>query len=338
MTAIVALEHGNITDMVEVSVHAANVEGSSMWLEAGENIPLEDLIWGLMLASGNDAATAIAEHISGSEEDFAVLMNETALKIGAMDTNFTNPHGLAHDDHYTTAYDLALITAYGLNIPKFSEIVATRRKVVSWEGREYGRTLNNHNRMLYLYQGSTGVKTGFTRATGRCLVSSALKTDDNGVGMHLIAVTLNAPDDWADHRAMLDYGFYNFSHHVLACDSEEYGEIAVIKGEVEILPLKVSGQYIFPLRSSELENARITTNLPESVEAPISAGDVIGYITVTIDDEEYSNYPILAAASIERQKTIFGGVKPPSEQRFSERFWENIFTLLSNWITIAADY
>jgi len=336
MTAIVALEHGDITDMVEVSVHAAAVEGSSMWLEAGEKIPLEDLIWGLMLASGNDAATAIAEHISGSEEAFAELMNETAARLGANNTNFTNPHGLSDDNHYTTALDLALITAYGLNIPKFAEIVATRRKVVSWEGREYGRTLNNHNRMLYLYEGSTGVKTGFTRATGRCLVSSAIRTDENGVEMQLIAVTLNAPNDWADHTAMLNYGFYHYSPRVLATADEEYAVIAVTNGEEESLPLVASGQYIFPVRSDE-QNLEIRKNLPESVEAPITAGDLIGNIIVVVDGVEYFNYPLSAGRSIARARTIFGGEVPPTEQSFGERFFENLFAVLLNWVKLAAD-
>lgn len=337
MTAIVALEYGDITDIVAVSEHAAAVEGSSMWLEAGEKISLEDLIWGLMLASGNDAATAIAEHISGSEETFAELMNETARRIGTTDTNFTNPHGLSDDNHYTTALDLALITAYGLNIPKFAEIVGTQRKIVSWEGREYGRTLNNHNRMLYLYEGSTGVKTGFTRATGRCLVSSAIRTSDEGTSMQLIAVTLNAPDDWADHTAMLNYGFYNFSSHVLANADEQFTTIAVTNGVEEILPLTVQGTYIFPVRDGELGSAEISVNLPESVEAPISEGDVIGYITVTIDGTEFSNYPLFAMQSIARQTTIFGGEVPPTEQSFGERFWENLFAIFSEWIRIVAD-
>jgi len=335
MTAIVALEHGNLDDIVTVSAAAANVEGSSMWLEAGENIPLEDLIWGLMLASGNDAATAIAEHISGEIESFAELMNETAARIGVLDTNFTNPHGLSDENHYTTALDLAIITAYGLQIPKFAEIVATRRKIVSWEDRDYGRTLNNHNRMLNMYQGSTGVKTGFTRATGRCLVSSAVR-DFDGVEMQLIAVTLNAPNDWADHKAMLDYGFYNFAPRVLASPDEEFSTIAVTYGESEILPLKAGGQYIFPLRESERQTVRIAANMPDSIEAPIQTGDLVGHITVTIGDEEFSNYPIFAAMSIERKKTIFGGDVPPVEKSFGERFRENLVTLLEEWVRALA--
>ena len=336
MTAIVALEYGDITDIVTVSTHAANIEGSSMWLEAGEKISLEDLIWGLMLASGNDAATAIAEHISGSDEAFAVLMNETARRIGVSDTNFTNPHGLSDDNHYTTAIDLALITAYGLNIPKFAEIVATRRKIVSWEGREYGRTLNNHNRMLYLYEGSTGVKTGFTRATGRCLVSSAVRTFDDEIEMQLIAVTLNAPNDWADHKAMLDYGFYNFSPHILANENKIFTTIAVENGEIDILPLTIQSRYIFPLRNGELDSIEITENLPDFVEAPINAGDIAGNIIITLDGIEFSNYPLIAERSIARQKTIFGGEVPSREQPFRERFFENLLAVFSGWISVIA--
>jgi len=263
-------------------------------------------------------------------------MNETAIRIGAMDTNFTNPHGLSDDAHYTTALDLVLITAYGLNIPKFAEIVATRRKIVSWEGRDYGRTLNNHNRMLYLYQGSTGVKTGFTRATGRCLVSSAIRADENGEEMQLIAVTLNAPDDWADHTAMLNYGFYNFAAYILACDSEEFGTIAVTNGEEDVLTLVVQDRYIFPLRSGERQDARIIVNVPDSIEAPVNMGDKIGYISVAIDGNDFSDYPIFAGSSILRRKTIFGGEVPPTEQSFGERFVENVIEVFANWVRVVA--
>jgi len=284
----------------------------------------------------NDAATAIAEHIAGSTEDFAVLMNEYAARIGAMNTNFTNPHGLADDEHYTTALDLALIAAYGLNIPKFAEIVATRRKVVSWEGREYGRTLNNSNRMLYLYEGSTGVKTGFTRATGRTLVSSAVRTFEDDVPMQLIAVTLNAPSDWADHAAMLDYGFYNYAPRVLAQENEPFGSILVTNGEADVLPLKTAARYIFPLRADEELTAQVVSNVPQSVEAPIVAGERLGNITVTVDGVEFSDYPIFAGASVERRKSALGGVVPPTEQSFGERFVGNVFAVFADWVVLVA--
>lgn len=160
MTAITALENGNLEETVKVSASAAGVEGSSMYLSAGEEITLENLLYGLMLVSGNDAATAVAEHVGGSVEKFAVMMNEKAQAIGAVNTHFDNPHGLATDTHYTTAKDLATITAYGLKNDKFAEIVATKSKKVPWQGKSYQRQLTNHNKLLSMYEGCVGVKTG----------------------------------------------------------------------------------------------------------------------------------------------------------------------------------
>lgn len=205
MTAICAIENGNLDDTVEVDKRAVGVEGSSMYLGYGEKITLKNLLYGLMLASGNDAAVAISIHISGSVEEFVKLMNETAKKIGAKDTSFETPNGLDGDLHYTTAYDLALITRYALKNKDFKNIVKTEKITIPWDGKDYGRTLTNHNKLLRTYDGATGVKTGFTKKSGRCLVSSAKKD-----GTEVVAVTLNCPNDWAEHASMLDYAFDNY--------------------------------------------------------------------------------------------------------------------------------
>ena len=206
MTAIVALENSKVDDIVTASRRASLIEGTSIYLAEGEKVLMEDLLYALMLNSGNDAATAIAEHIGKNEAGFVKLMNDKAKNLGLTDTHFTNPHGLADKEHYTTSYELAKITSYALDNPKFAEIVSTKKRRIARQ-REGGiEFLANHNKLLRIYEGATGVKTGFTKATGRTLVSSAERN-----GMELVAVTLNDGNDWRDHVEMLDYGFENYS-------------------------------------------------------------------------------------------------------------------------------
>ncbi|TYP77810.1 serine hydrolase [Paenibacillus methanolicus] len=201
MTAIVAIEHGKLTDKVKTSKRAAGKEGSSIYLKLGEEMTLEEMLYGLMLRSGNDAATAIAEHVGGSEEGFVYLMNEKAKMIGLMNSQFMNPSGLDQKGHYSTANDLAKLTAYAMHNPVFKEIVKTKGKLAS--GRDY--KWMNKNKMLNMYEGADGVKTGYTKAALRCLVSSATRDTQQ-----LAAVTLSDRSDWVDHSRLLDWGFANF--------------------------------------------------------------------------------------------------------------------------------
>ena len=200
MTALVALEKNIMDERTVVSENAAIQEGSSIYLRSGEEISIRDLMYGMMLNSGNDAACAIVEHICGSVEAFAELMTQKAHEIGAVNTSFKNANGLDADGHYSTAYDMAKIAAYAMKNPQFCEIVSTKTaQIETSSGITY---LKNHNKLLWNYDGCIGVKTGYTKSTGRCLVSAAERN-----GVRLIAVTLGAPDDWKDHAAMLDYGF-----------------------------------------------------------------------------------------------------------------------------------
>ena len=199
MTAILAIEMGDLADVVTVSPRAAGVEGSSIYLERGEKLTLEDLLYGLMLRSGNDAAVAIAEHIGGTVENFANLMNRKAYQIGARNTHFVNPHGLHDDKHYTTAYDLALISAYAMENPVFRVIVSTKQKKIPWEGRNYSRVLQNKNALLWDYEGANGIKTGYTKISRRCLASAALR-----FGMQLVCVVLDCQPWFEDSMALLD--------------------------------------------------------------------------------------------------------------------------------------
>jgi D-alanyl-D-alanine carboxypeptidase len=202
MTAIVAIEHGKLSDNVKVGRNAYSKEGSSIYLKLGEEMSLHNLLYGLMLRSGNDAATAIAEHVGGSLEGFVYLMNVKALEIGLTNTTFKNPHGLDEDGHMSSANDLAKLTAYALKNPVFAEIVRTKVKKAPNPNESWDYTWLNKNKMLSLYEGADGVKTGYTKLAKRCLVSSATRN-----GQQLAVVTLNDGDDWADHSRLLDYGF-----------------------------------------------------------------------------------------------------------------------------------
>src|SRR5699024_4810635 len=201
MTAILAIEYGNETDIVEVSNRAVHTEGSSIYLTENEKIRLKDLLYGLMLRSGNDAAIAISEYIGGSVEGFVVLMNEKAKWLGMTNTSFKNPHGLESSNHYSTAYDIAILLEYAMNNPLFQEISNTSSYLPS--NRTY-KWYNKNKLLTSLYEYCTGGKTGFTKKAGRTLATTAKKE-----GRELIAVTLNAPDDWRDHIRMFEWGFEN---------------------------------------------------------------------------------------------------------------------------------
>lgn len=198
MTAIVAIEYGNASDFVTVSSRAAHTEGSSIYLKPGEKMKLEDLLYGLMLRSGNDAAMAIAEHVGGSVEGFVWLMNEKSAWLGLQGSHWQNPSGLDHPEHYSTANDLARLTAYALHHEEFRKIVSARMKKAS--SRPYA--WKNKHKLLFTYDGADGVKTGFTKAARRTLVTSATRGNQQ-----FVAVTLRDSTDWVDHKRMLNYGF-----------------------------------------------------------------------------------------------------------------------------------
>lgn len=214
MTALVALELCDPDSEITVTQDSVGIEGSSIYLALGETLTLRELLYALLLASANDAATAIAIHVGGSVDGFAELMNKKAELLGLLNSHFKNPHGLDAEGHFTSAHDLALITAHALKNPLFAEIVSTYKYNIS--GKDGTRRyLVNHNKLLQMYDGCVGVKTGYTKADGRCLVSAAKRN-----GMTLIAVTLSAPDDWRDHASMLDYGFKYYARTELCSQRE----------------------------------------------------------------------------------------------------------------------
>ena len=288
VTAFVVCELLDVETVVTIPRDAVGIEGSSVYLQEGELLTVEQLLYALLLESANDAAVALAICASGSIENFANKCNEIAYGLGLRDTNFTNPHGLYDENHYTTAYDLAYLTAEALKNPTVAKICASKRAEIPFgitkenpcgEGLRY---LKNHNKMLSSYEGAIGVKTGFTKKSGRCLVSAAERND-----LTLIAVTLNAPDDWRDHAAMLDYGFENYEKRIIFSEGEF--------------------QYDFPLSNAECDSVCITNLSPISIVteknapkhvyhiescfrfaiSPVKTGQIIGKLCVTLNEKEY---------------------------------------------------
>lgn len=253
MTAIVAIEQGKLDDKVKVSSTAFAKEGSSLYLKLGEEMTLENMLYGLMLRSGNDAASAIAEHVGGSEEGFVLLMNKKAEEIGLKHSHFMNPHGLDADGHYSTANDLARLTAYALHNPVFKRIVATEDRSAPNPNESWEYSWHNKNKMLRLYEGADGVKTGYTKKAFRCLVSSATRN-----GQQLAAVTLNDGNDWNDHARMLDFGFENFPLVEIAQKEQPVANTDVITGRGFTYPLAESE------KSAVTKRLVLTTNPTET--------------------------------------------------------------------------
>jgi D-alanyl-D-alanine carboxypeptidase (penicillin-binding protein 5/6) len=232
MTAIVAIEHGKLTDMVKTSKRAVGKEGSSIYLQLNEEMSLLNMLYGLMLRSGNDAATAIAEHVGGTEEGFVHLMNEKATFIGLTHSQFKNPHGLDEEGHFSSANDLAKLTAYALKNDVFAQIVSTKIKKVPNPHENWEYSYTNKNKMLTMYEGADGVKTGYTKKSLRCLVSSATRQNQQ-----LAAVTINDSDDWADHRKMLDWGFGNYPLQEIAAKGQAVSGYPYVAGQSFKYPL-----------------------------------------------------------------------------------------------------
>ncbi len=296
MTAIVALERGNLKDKIKISATAAGVEGSSMYLEAGEIMTLEELLYGLMLASGNDAAVAIAEHFGGVEK-FVELMNQTASKVGAKSTHFENPNGLPHENHYSTAYDMALLTAHGLKNPDFAKIVSTKSYSITGTGKAYPRTLTNHNKLLRMMESCIGVKTGFTKAAGRCLVSASRQE-----GMTLICVTLNAPDDWNDHCNLYNHLFSVYHLVPILHAGTPLGIIPVEKSDTLSLPLTTAEDISYPLSPDETYTTELSIAPP--LLAPASAGTEAGTATIRLSDNTTIAVPLITAGNATRQSVF----------------------------------
>lgn len=293
MTLIVALEHGKLDDIVTVSKNAEGVEGSTLWLVQGDKIPLGELLTGMMMHSGNDATVAVAEHIAGSVPAFVRMMNDKAEELGANSTHFMNPNGLPDEKHYTTAYDLAKIAAYGYSLPHFEEIVGKQEVLYDWV-KDPAKKLRNENQMLWLYRGANGVKTGYTDAAGRCLVSAARRD-----GMQLVAVVLDSYYMWNDSIALLDYGFQNAHPKTLVKKGEVVAKVDVADGRHDELELVAAESLVAVEKTGETAKVERKVEVPREVAAPIKKGDVIGKVVCYYDGKAQGSIYLLAAQDVE---------------------------------------
>ncbi len=285
MTALVAV--GSTPDLEKVIEMKLEyqAEGSSMYLKVGEKLTLKELLYGLLLASGNDAALAIAGGCAGDVETFVGWMNEWAADLGMENTHFANPNGLDHEEHYSTAYDMALLAQAVLEEETLREMVATRSITAA------GRSLTNHNKLLWQYEGCRGMKTGYTDAAGRTLVSCATRGNQT-----LICVTLKDRDDWKDHAALFDYGFKAWPTHLLARSGKEFRALPVTGSLIPQVKVETASDVVYPLSLKERVKASIT--LPQQVEAPVQKGDIAGKITFRVGEEEVGETYLLYTADI----------------------------------------
>lgn len=290
MTALVVLENCGCDELVEIKPEYTNIEGSSMYLKAGETYTVSDLLYGMMLASGNDAATALAFYTGDSIEGFAQMMNDKASSLGLQNSHFANPHGLDADGQYASARDLALITGAAMKNEVFCKIVSARSYTVKEQ------TYLNHNKLLWDYEGTLGVKTGYTIAAGRILVSCCERE-----GLRLICVTINDPDDWKDHKALYDWGYENYSYHCVM-DGGEYCKLPVISGTVATIGVAPK-ESLFVLLKKDA-GLSISTELPRFVFAGIATGDEAGKVSVIIDGEKVCETKLYFTESVSQDESI----------------------------------
>lgn len=285
MTALVAIENANLSETVTVSANAAGTEGSSMYLKAGEKLSLETLLYGLLLSSGNDAAVAVADHVSGSVEDFVGLMNGKARTLGMADTSFANPNGLDHEAHYSTARDMAKLACAALENETLMRIASTRSVSIN------GRTMTNHNKLLTMQRGCIGLKTGYTRAAGRTLVSCMEQN-----GQRLVAVTLQDGNDWADHQALYAYGYENYPAQTLARPGEVLQYAPVTGGMQAAVPLVATDRFSWPVAENEcLEVSVRPVRMPA---APVRAGAAAGEAVFLLNGREVGRIGLLYGKTV----------------------------------------
>ena len=287
MTALVALESGcDLQKPVTVPPEAVGVEGSSIYLQAGESTTLEELLYGMMLKSGNDAAMAIAWLCGGTPEEFADQMNRKAEELGMRNSHFENPHGLNAEGHYSSAYDMALLARASLENEALAQIVST--KYASFGSRSF----RNHNKLLWNYEGCIGLKTGYTEKAGRTLVSAAEKN-----GMTLVAVTLNAPDDWNDHAKLFDWGFQNYTMVEVTREGAVWGQLPVSGGLNHFVSASAAEGLCYPLKADDKPELGVRW-CSEHITAPIEQGSVLGRFYLSCNGELVAEIPLIADRSV----------------------------------------
>lgn len=282
MTALSVLKRSeNLDTSFEIDKRAVGIEGTSMYLRKGETLSLKDLLYGMLIASGNDAACALALHFSATIEEFALIMNSDARELGLVNTNFKNPHGLDEKGHYTSAYDLAVITSEAMKYPLFREIVSQKSAIVKGAGGDQGdsRILINKNRLLGYFPYCTGGKIGFTDNAGRCLVSTASKD-----GLDVICVVLNCPDMFLDSKHILEYGLNNYIYTQLLESYKVHRKVIVEEGKAEEVKIYTKRSFYYPLTLDETMSLSFEYDLPEKLTAPIEKEQMIGEYRISLND------------------------------------------------------
>lgn len=316
VTALLALKRGHLSDEVEISAQAAATGGSSIYLEKGESLTLEELLWGLLLQSGNDAAVAIAEHIAGSVEAFAEEMNQLANTLGALNSSFKNPHGLPQEGHLSTAYDLARITLYALEHPLFCAMVETENHHISWPQEKGDRFLTNSNRLLSLYPLADGVKTGWTQAAGRCLISSATKGE-----RRLIAVTLDSPNLYQDAITLLEYGFNHTSTQRLIARGEHLSGVMLPDYPWQEVALVTGANLYHTFSQGRSYSMKQVIRWRKDLTLPLDKNQPVAWLEIFISGEVQGKVPLLVGEEVK---------KPP----FWRVLWERIRQLIPFFLVL----
>ena len=299
MTALIVCEQCNVLDRMRIPEEAVGIEGSSMYLKAGEVLTLQELLYGLMLSSGNDAAVALAIYCGGTVEGFAELMNDKARNLGLRDTHFENPNGLDSPGHYSTARDLAVLAAYAMENPIFAKTVSTKNLKVG------DRYLTNHNKLLWRVEGADGVKTGFTKAAGRILVSSACRQ-----GRRIVAVTIDDGDDWNDHANLLEEGFSRYAVRKVVSAGDVVDTVEVLGGESRRVELLAAEDFSYALAPEE--QPLLAVSGPGFVYAPAVEGAEAG-----------DAYVLIAGKAVGKVPLVYGRTVEQTEEK-ENGFWEKL--------------
>ena len=302
MTALIICEQCNVLDRMRIPKDAVGIEGSSMYLKEGEVLTIQELLYGLMLSSGNDAAVALAIYCGGTVEEFAERMNDKARILGLQDTHFENPNGLDSPGHYSTARDLAVLAAYAMENPIFYKTVSAKTISVG------ERHLRNHNKLLWQVEGADGVKTGFTKAAGRILVSSATRN-----GRRIIAVTLNDANDWQDHAKLLEEGFARYNVQRIVTKNDLIAKVDVAGGQTQQVEIRAVEHFSYAIAPEETKT--LVYPGPGFVYAPVAEGADAGVAYVQIAGKTVGKIPVVYGQTIEMEVTearsllerIFGG-------------------------------
>ena len=280
MTALLTIERGNLHKTYVAKDEDVRIEGTSIGLKAGDRITLETLVQGMLLESGNDAANVSARVIGKSREKFVSLMNQKAKELGMEDTKFKNPSGLTEEGHFSTAYDMALLGSFAIKNKQFRDICSQSSIRVSYGNPEYQRTFKNHNKLLNSVEGAFGIKTGFTKASGRCLVSAAERD-----GVTLIAVTLSAPDDWNDHKKLFEYGFEKVKIYEMDFDTEKI-ELDVVGSDNKKIGVKLKNKLIYTAIDEEM-NPETVVLCDKFLYSGVKKGDRVGCVKVFSENGKY---------------------------------------------------